>query len=190
MLDLLSRPWPWYVAGPVIGALVPALLLLGGKRFGVSSSFTDVCAAVAPGRLALFRYDWRENAWRLAFVIGIIIGGAVAATALAPPDPFVGMSAATVRDLRALGLKDLTGLVPRELISWRGLTTPPGFVMVVLGGFLVGFGARYAGGCTSGHGITGLASLRWTSLVAVLAFFAGGLVSTHLVLPMLLGGAP
>lgn len=185
ILEAVSRPWPWYVAGPLIGLIVPLLLLAGGKSFGISSSFRDVCAATVPGRVEFFHYDWKASAWNLFFVLGILLGGVLAATVLAPPDPFVGISEATAADLRALGLRDLSGLVPSEVIGWAGLTTLPGMVMVVGGAFLVGFGARWAGGCTSGHAVTGLAGLQVPSLVAVAGFFAGGLVATHLLLPLL-----
>jgi hypothetical protein len=188
MLEWLSQPWPWYVAGPLIGLVVPALLLLGGRSFGISSSFQDICAATVPRGLEYFRYDWRRSAWRLAFVAGITLGGVLGATVLAPPNPFVDVSADTVADLQVLGLRDVSGLVPRELVSWSALLTLPGFVVVVVGGFLVGFGARYAGGCTSGHAITGLATFQLASLIAVLGFFAGGLAATHLLLPLLLAG--
>jgi uncharacterized membrane protein YedE/YeeE len=188
VLAWLSQPWPWYVTGPLIGLVVPVLLLLGGRSFGISSSLQDLCAATVPGRLAYFRYDWRANAWRLAFVAGIVLGGALGATLLRNPDPYVNVSADTVADLQGLGLRDLSGLVPAELVSWRALLTLPGFVAVVVGGFLVGFGARYAGGCTSGHAITGLATFQLASLFATLGFFAGGLAATHLILPLLLAG--
>jgi uncharacterized membrane protein YedE/YeeE len=122
-------------------------------------------------------------------VAGIALGGLLGATALAAPNPFVDVSADTVADLQALGLRDVSGLVPRELVSWSALLTLPGFVVVVVGGFLVGFGARYAGGCTSGHAITGLATFQVASLIAVLGFFAGGLAATHLLLPLLLAGS-
>lgn len=187
MIEILSRPWPWYVAGPLIGLVVPLLLLAGNRSFGISSTFRDLCAATIPARPEFFRYDWRRSTWNLAFAAGILLGGALAATFLASPDPFVRISAATVADLRALGIQDLSGLVPGELIGWAGVLTPAGFVMVIVGGFLVGFGARWAGGCTSGHAITGLASLQLPSLVAVCGFFAGGLLATHLLLPLLLG---
>ena len=116
---------------------------------------------------------------------GLVIGGAIAAVTSTEGQ---SISAATQTDLAALGILSVDGLVPSEIFSWSGLTTLPGFVMIVVGGFLVGFGTRYANGCTSGHAISGLSALRVTSLVAVLGFFAGGLLSTHVLLPLLLGG--
>lgn len=186
MIEAISDPWPWYVAGPLIGLVVPALLLLMGKPFGISSSFRDICAATAPGRLDYLKYDWKSERWRLVFAVGIVAGGFLAWNVLAPADPAVAISAATSADLAALGITNQTGLVPPQLMSWHALTTVPGSITVLVGGFLVGFGARWAGGCTSGHAIMGLASRQYVSLIAVLGFFAGGLVSVHFLLPALL----
>ena len=99
------------------------------------------------------------------------------------------ISPETQADLVALGLVDLGGLAPAEVFSWSALTSLPGIVMILVGGFLVGFGTRYANGCTSGHAISGLASFRMASFVAVIGFFIGGLLTTHVLLPALLGGA-
>lgn len=183
----LSQAWPWYLAGPTIGLLVALLLLTTGKAFGVSSSFRHLCAATFPGRAEYFRYDWkRVGTWNLVFVLGMLVGGFIAGWLFANPEP-VAISTATRADLAALGIRDFDGLVPDDLIGWGALASFPGFVAIVLGGFLVGFGARWAGGCTSGHAITGLAGLQKASLVAVIGFFAGGLIVTYLVYPVLLG---
>lgn len=186
MTELLSQTWPWYVAGPLIGLVVPLLLLLGGKRFGVSSNLRHMCAAVLPGSVDFLRYDWKTaGLWNLMFVAGLVIGGFIAVT-LFPMEGAIGISEATKADLRALGITDFNGLVPSQLISWEGLLTLPGLLMIVGGGFFVGFGARYAGGCTSGHAISGLADLQWASLVAVVGFFIGGLFVTYLLFPLIL----
>ena len=186
MLDFLSQPWPWYVAGPLIGLMVPLLLLLTGKAFGISSSLRHVCAAALPTSAEYFRYDWkRKGLWNLTLALGILLGGIIAGTVLANPDP-IALSEATNADLRALGVNDFAGFVPAEFISWDALTTLPGLTALVLGGFLLGFGARYAGGCTSGHAIMGLATFQKPSLIAVVGFFIGGLFITHLILPLLL----
>jgi hypothetical protein len=144
------------------------------------------CAATVPGRAEYFRYDWKASGtWNLLFVLGILLGGVVAVQFLGGGGP-TGISAATKADLQAFGLTDFSGLVPPELFSWSSLTTLPGMAVIVLGGFLIGFGARYAGGCTSGHAITGLATLQVPSLIAVLGFFLGGLFTTYVLLPLLL----
>lgn len=185
-MTFLTQPWPWYVAGPLIGLAVPLVYLYAGRKWGVSSTFRDFCAATIPRRLEYFQYSWREQgAWRLAMVAGLIVGGLIAKVTGSTDVP---LSAATIADLTALGLSDFRGLVPSELFSWRALLTLPGLILIVGGGFLVGFGTRYADGCTSGHAISGLSALRVTSFVAVLGFFAGGLIATHLLLPLILGG--
>jgi len=184
MIDFISQPWPWYVAGPLIGIVVPALFLIGGKQFGLSENLRHVCAML-PGKVDFFNYDWKNGVWNLTVILGIVIGGWIGSTLLANPDP-VAISDATKSDLALLGITQFDGLLPSEIFSWEGLASLRGLIMVVIGGFLVGFGARYAGGCTSGHAISGLADLQLPSLVAVIGFFAGGLIATFLLLPIIL----
>ncbi|MDX1395741.1 MAG: YeeE/YedE thiosulfate transporter family protein [Gemmatimonadota bacterium] len=191
MPEWLLAPWPWYVAGPLIGLTVPALLLFGRKVFGISSTFQHLCAAALPRRFPYLDYDWRAKRWQLALAAGMVIGGWIAMGPLTAAREYeIAISEATRADLTALGVTDFSGLVPRQWISWEGLGTLPGLVMIVAGGFLVGFGARWADGCTSGHAITGLANLQLPSLIATLGFFAGGLVAARVLLPLLLGSAP
>jgi len=180
-----SNPWPWYIAGPAIGLFVPALLIVGNKVFGVSSSLRHTCAAVLPGKLEYLRYDWQKTGlWNLLFVFGILIGGFLASHYAGPHN--VAISDATHHDLVKLGIHDFSGLAPRELFRWSALLSLRGFVLIIVGGFLVGFGTAYAGGCTSGHAISGLADLQLASLIATVGFFAGGLIATHFLLPLLL----
>ena len=187
MIETLSHTWPWYVAGPLIGLLVPLLLLIGGKQFGISANLRHMCAATFPGHMEFLQYDWKKSGiWNLTFVLGVVIGGVLAANLLPHPEATIGISAGAMADLRALGISDFTGLLPAELFNWNSLATLPGFLMIIGGGFLVGFGARYAGGCTSGHAISGLADLQFPSLVAVVGFFIGGLFVTYVILPLLL----
>jgi uncharacterized protein len=187
VIELLSHPWPWYVAGPLIGLVVPFVFWYGGRKWGVSSSFRHLCALSVPAGIEYFRYDWRrKGGWHLAMVGGLIVGAALATWLLRSPDPFVAISDATRADLRALGLTDLGGLLPREIFSWQGLASPGGAIVIGVGSFLVGFGARWAGGCTSGHAISGLSTLKRSSLAAVVGFFVGGLLSAHFLLPLLL----
>lgn len=186
MITPFSGSWPWYVAGPLIGLMVPALLLIGNRMLGVSGSLRHACAAALPGRAEFFRYDWKgSGGWSLAFALGILIGGFVGGVLLVGPEP-VRIAAETRAELSALGITDFTGLVPDDLFSWGSLLTLKGLVAVVAGGFLVGFGAAYAGGCTSGHAISGLAALQPASLIAVGGFFAGGLLVTHVIFPLIL----
>ncbi|HVD99613.1 MAG TPA: YeeE/YedE thiosulfate transporter family protein [Cytophagaceae bacterium] len=183
MLELIQKPWPWYISGPLIGLMVPALLLLGNKSFGLSSSLKHICAMCTPMKVDFFEYDWKKEIWNLVLVTGILLGGWIAATFL---NPTVEISDATIHDMHRLGIQDTTGMNPAELFNWSALTTWQGFTLIIIGGFLVGFGTRYADGCTSGHAIMGLSIMNWPSLIAVAGFFAGGLLMTHLILPFIL----
>lgn len=185
MTDLLSRPWPWYLAGPLIGLMVPLLLLIGNRAFGISSTLRHICAITAPGRIPFFQYDWRKESWSLLFAAGILLGGALGGIVFRNPDP-VALSEAAKAQLGSMGVTDLTGLHPAQIFNFSALGRPGGFLLIVVGGFLVGFGTRYANGCTSGHSITGMANLKWPSFVATGAFFAGGLLMTWVILPRIL----
>lgn len=186
MPEIFIRPWPWYVAGPALGLFVPLLLLMGNKLLGVSSNMRHACAAAFPCGIDHFRYDWRRiGSWNLSFAMGILVGGFIAGFVLANPEP-IAISAATKADLMKLGIHELNGFVPVELFAWKSLFSVRGFVTVVLGGFLVGFGTAYAGGCTSGHGLAGVADLQLPSLVALAGFFVGGILATFFLLPVIL----
>ena len=179
----MPHPLPWYIAGPLIGLVVPVLLLIVNKAFGVSSNFRHMCAAVAPCGIEFFKHDCkRQGLWNLTMLAGVFVGAA-AAWRLAPP--VVQLAPKAIADLQAIGIHDFSGLVPREIFSWSGLATVRGFVAIVVGGFFVGFGTAYAGGCTSGHAIAGLADRQLASLIAVCGFFAGGLLVTHVLWPLL-----
>ncbi|NOT75193.1 MAG: YeeE/YedE family protein [Cyclobacteriaceae bacterium] len=184
-MNILYAPWPWYVSGPIIGLTVPLLLLLGNKSLGISSTLRQICAICAPGNISLFHYNWKKDIWNLYFIIGIFIGGLIGGILLANPDP-ERISSSTLNFLSAFQLNDPKGLMPVELFNWSSLLTIKGFLLMVVGGFLVGFGTRYAGGCTSGHGILGLSALQWPSLVAIVSFFVGGILFSHFVLPFIL----
>lgn len=184
-MDVLYKPWPWYVAGAVIGLTVPALLLLGNKRLGISSTLRQICAACYPGSISFLNFDWKKNSWNLYFAGGLLIGGFIGGELFPNPNP-IELSESTRQILRTMELTDFTGLLPHELFTWTNLITLQGFLLMVAGGFMVGFGTRYARGCTSGHGIFGLASLQWASLVAVIAFFMGGIICSYIVMPTVL----
>lgn len=185
MLEAIKQPWPWYVAGALIGLIVPALLLLGNKHFGISANLRHICAACIPGNIKFFKYNWKSEIWNLFFLAGIIVGGFITAQWLANPGP-VEITPALAAELSTYGITDNSGLLPKELFSFESLFTLRGFIILVVGGFLVGFGTRYAGGCTSGHAIMGLSTLQWPSLVATVMFMIGGFIMANLILPSIL----
>lgn len=185
MMEWLKQPWPWYVAGPLIGLIVPTLLLLGNKSFGISSSLRHVCAACFPANIPFFKYEWKKETWNLFFVAGILAGGALVAGLLANPEP-VKIAPSLVAELRGYGLTDYSGLLPVELFNWPALFSLRGFIMMVIGGFMIGFGTRYAGGCTSGHSIMGISTLQLPSVIATCCFMAGGFIMANLILPLIL----
>jgi hypothetical protein len=184
-IEWLSQPWPWYIAGPLIGLTVPALLIIGNKTFGISSSLRHACAICIPSGIPFFTYNWKKETWNLVFVLGILIGGFVATTFISNTNEIV-IAAETQKELAALGITDFSGLLPSDIFSWENLFTGKGLLFLVFGGFLVGFGTRYAGGCTSGHAIMGISSLQWPSLVATISFMIGGFLMTHLFLEPLM----
>jgi uncharacterized membrane protein YedE/YeeE len=184
-LEWIKQPWPWYVAGPLIGLMVPLLLLLGNKSFGISSSLRHICAACFPANISFFKYDWRKESWNLFFALGILVGAMIAVIYLRSGTP-INIEPKLVNEMANYGIRDQEGLVPADLFNWDSLLTIRGFIMIVIGGFLVGFGTRYAGGCTSGHSIMGLSNLQWPSLVATICFMAGGLIMANLILPYIL----
>ncbi len=185
MLELLKQPWPWYIAGPLIGLTVPILLIIGNKSFGISSSLRHICAACVPANVPFFMYDWKKEIWNLFFVLGIFSGGVIAANLLASPHP-VEVNPALAKELAGYGITNYSNLIPQDIINWHSLLTVKGFVLMVAGGFLVGFGTRYAGGCTSGHAIMGLSNLQLPSLIATVCFMAGGFIMANLILPFIL----
>lgn len=191
MIEFLSQPWHWAVSGAMIAVLM-FLMLLSGEKFGISSSFETVCSMSGMGKwVEHFNYDWKTQKWLIMFVIGTIAGGFLAATFLGSPEP-VAISEATITQLGEMGVSApaenirTNGFVPEEIFSFEALLTAKGFILLIIGGFLIGFGTRYASGCTSGHAISGLANLQLASLIAVIGFFIGGLTSTYLLMPWIM----
>lgn len=185
LIEWLSQPWPWWVGGPLIGLMVPGLLILGNKTFGISSSLRHICAACIPAKIPFFQYDWKKELWNLFLVAGVLLGGVVVALFLQDPEP-VQVNSHLVAELQQYGITDYKGTVPAQLFNWDTLLTARGLIMTIAGGFLVGFGTRYAGGCTSGHSIMGLSNLQMPSLIATVCFMAGGFFVANLVLPWIL----
>lgn len=185
MLEFLKQPWPWYVAGPLIGLMVPALLILGNKSFGISSSLRHICASCMPANIPFFKYDWKKEVWNLFFVLGILLGGSLTMQFFSNPNP-VEINPKLTTELASYGITNFNNLVPEDIMNWHSLFTLKGFLMMVAGGFLVGFGTRYAGGCTSGHSIMGLSNLQLPSLIATICFMIGGFIMANLILPVIL----
>ena len=185
MINFLKQPWTWYVAGALIGLIVPALLILGNKHFGISANLRHACAACFPANIKFFQYDWKKEAWNLFFVAGILIGGFLAGQFLSDPNA-IQVDPSLLAELKGYGINDTSNLLPVEIFSWDSLFTLRGFILLVGGGFLVGFGTRYAGGCTSGHSIMGLSNLQFPSLIATVSFMAGGFIMANLLLPFIL----
>jgi uncharacterized membrane protein YedE/YeeE len=186
--DFISQPWPWYVGGIMIVAIM-FLLLYFGKEFGISANFRTMCAADGAGDMAeFFKFDWQSQGWNLLVALGAVFGGYLAANYFTSPDGNIAhVSDATIESLKGLGFNFENGEVPLvpEFYSWEALFTLKGLLVIVGGGFLVGFGARYAGGCTSGHAISGMSALQLGSLYAVIGFFAGGLFMTYVLFPLI-----
>ncbi len=185
MIEILKEPWPWYIAGPLVGLTVPILLILGNKSFGISSSLRHICAACVPANINFFQYDWKKELWNLFFVFGILLGGLLATQFLMNPGEII-VNPNLTAELSGYGITDYSNLVPVQLMNFANLLTVKGFIIMIGGGFLVGFGTRYAGGCTSGHAIMGLSNLQWPSLVATICFMTGGFLMANVILPLIL----
>lgn len=184
-MTLLTQPWPWYVSGPLIGVTMLLMLFLG-KRFGLSTNLKTICSLGGAGRLSGYFADgWRTHVWNLVFALGAVIGGAGMAL-LGAKDRFIDVSAGTLENMEGLGISRNPGLLPDSLFGTVALSSPWLWAFWIAGGFLVGFGARWANGCTSGHGISGLSALQKGSLLAILGFFGGGLLATHVIYPWML----
>ena len=181
----IMQPWPWYISGPAI-AIVMFLLLYFDKTFGMSSNLRTFCAMGGAGKkVDFFKFNWKAQVWNLVVVAGAIVGGFIASQYLSQPID-ISLNDTTVKDLTELGFGDVGHtLLPPELFAWENVLTLKGISILIIGGFLVGFGTRYAGGCTSGHAITGLSSLQLPSLIAVIGFFIGGLIMIHFIYPIL-----
>lgn len=186
-MEIILEPWPWYVSGPLI-ALIMFILIYFGKTFGMSSNLRTLCAIGGAGKKAkFFDFDWRSQLWNLTIVLGAMIGGFIAHHLLSVPTN-IDLNPDTIHTLQTLGFENAgKSLLPPELFEWDNVFTLKGIAILIIGGFLVGFGTRYAGGCTSGHAITGLSSLQLPSLIAVVGFFIGGLIMIHLLFPLIFG---
>ena len=155
-METLFGVWPWYIAGPLLGIFVPLLLLVGNRQFGISSTLDQICYSYLPrGKKSLQHFSEKENRWKLFFGIGIVVGAAFSVWFLTNPTH---------------------AFLPQDYYSLGGL------LLLFVGGLFIGFGTRYANGCTSGHAIFGLSILSAGSLKATISFFVGGLIYTAFTL--------
>ncbi len=185
MINFLLEPWPWYVAGPIISIVMFLLIYFGGS-FGMSSNLRTMCSIGGAGKFVdFFKIDWKSQLWNLAFVLGSIIGGFIAYKFMTP-DVSIQLSEATISKLSELGFTNPgSQYLPEEIFGMEQITSISGLAILLIGGILVGFGTRYAGGCTSGHAISGLSNLQLPSLIAVVGFFIGGLLMVHIIFPFI-----
>lgn len=185
MLEFIQQPWTWWISGALISAIM-FLLIFFGQSFGFSANLRTICSAAGGGKFVkFFDFNWRSQIWNLVFLIGAILGGFITHQFLSN-GAAVQISENTINDLAQLGISAPTSAQPDELFSLEALFTLKGFLILAIGGLLVGFGSRYAGGCTSGHAISGLSDLQLPSLIAVIGFFIGGLLMTFVLLPLIL----
>lgn len=183
LIETISQPWPWYVSGILIAAIMVTLLFFG-KSFGFSSNLRTICTMAGAGKAnSFFNFDWKQQSWNLYFLIGAVIGGVISHMYLGAGGP-VDLSAATIADLSELGFSYTDGLNPEKLFGPEAFSLK-GLALLIGGGMLVGFGSRWAGGCTSGHAISGISNLQVPSIIAVVGFFIGGLAMTHLLMPLI-----
>lgn len=185
-MNCILEPWPWYVSGPLITLTMLALLYVGNS-FGMSSNLRTICASLGAGKKHdFFSFDWKSQKWNLLVLLGTIIGGFIAVNFLSPENLNSNISAITIAQLQELGFMSAgESFLPTELFNNNAFTSTKSILILLLGGFLVGLGARYAGGCTSGHAISGLSNLQLPSLIAVVGFFIGGLIMVHLIFPLI-----
>lgn len=156
---------PWYIAGPLIGLMVPLLLFVREKQFGLSSSYRYIGSFILP-KNSYFNYDRSKDAWQVHFAIGIVC----AAVLIFQFDLYTPQNLDSSKEY---------------LRHFQEVYSLQNWLMFAVGGIFVGFGARYAGGCTAGHCIMGNSILSLSSILSTCMFFAGGLIVSHFVLPYL-----
>lgn len=184
MNTIMHEPWPWYVTGPLFGLSIPLLLFFGNKMLGVSSALRHICAVAVPTKTSYFNYNVKDDFWNILFALGILFGGVFTRLYMHNPQT-IHIADSTREDLQKLGITNFNGWLPEELFGLDQLFSLQGITLMLTGGFLIGFGVRYAGGCTSGHGFMGLSQGSIASLVAVISFFAGGILMTHMIFPLI-----
>lgn len=184
-MDFIFQPWPWFIGGPLI-ALSLFLYFYFGQNFGASTNFETLCTMAGAGKVSdYFKKDWKQRDFALLFVVGLIIGGFISSKFLIS-EQTIDLNPSTVQELTELGFSNVGDqYFPNEIFSEDVVFSLKGFLILIISGLLIGFGTRYAGGCTSGHAITGLSSLQLPSLLAVIGFFIGGIIATWFLIPIL-----
>ncbi|WP_413998506.1 YeeE/YedE family protein [Flavobacterium sp. W1B] len=184
-MDFIFQTWSWYVSGFLLGMIMLSLVYFG-KTFGMSSNLRSLCSMAGLGkRVGFFNFDWKSQRWNLVVVLGAMLGGFVAVHFMADPSN-VDINPKTIAQLAQMGIEAPNGkLMPDALFGSQIFESPKHIFILIIGGVLIGFGSRYAGGCTSGHAISGLSNLQLPSLKAVIGFFIGGLIMAHFLLPLI-----
>ncbi len=186
MWETITGPWPWYVSGPLLGLMVPLLLFGGNRRFGISSTLRHACAAVFRPRAEYFRYDWKQYRWNMTLALGVVLGAALAVLFLGG-NRAPSVSPAALELFASWGVAAPQSLQPAEIFGVQGALSAPALISLIGGGFLVGFGTRWGGGCTSGHAIMGISQLSPASMLATFGFFGGGALVSNFVVPLVMG---
>jgi uncharacterized membrane protein YedE/YeeE len=184
-MNIIFQTWTWYVSGFLIGMIMLCLIYFG-KAFGMSSNLRSLCSMAGAGKyVSFFNFDWKSQRWNLVVVLGAMLGGFVAVHFMSDPSN-VDINPKTIAQLAQLGIDAPNGkLMPDALFGTQIWQSPKSILILLIGGILIGFGTRYAGGCTSGHAISGLSNLQLPSLKAVIGFFIGGLIMAHFLLPLI-----
>jgi hypothetical protein len=184
-MDFISQTWSWYLSGFLIGMIMLCLIYFG-KAFGMSSNLRSLCSMVGAGKyVSFFDFDWKSQRWNLVVILGAMLGGFVAVHYMSALSN-VDINPKTIEQLAQMGIDEPNGkLMPEALFGMDVFQSPKIISILIIGGILIGFGSRYAGGCTSGHAISGLSNLQLPSLKAVIGFFIGGLIMAHFILPLI-----
>lgn len=184
-MNVIFETWSWYISGFLIGIVMLSLIYFG-KNFGMSTNLQSLCSMAGLGkRINYFNFDWKANRWNFVVVLGAMFGGFVAVHFMSAPSN-VAINSKTIIQLSKMGIDAPNGqLMPQALFGEQIWQSPKSILILLIGGILIGFGTRYAGGCTSGHAISGLSNLQLPSLKAVVGFFIGGLIMAHFLLPLL-----
>lgn len=188
-MEVIHNTWHWSVSGFLIGVIMLVLTYFG-KTFGMSSNLRNICSMTfAKKGIEYFDFDWRAQKWNLAVALGAVAGGFIASYFLMDSTEILQINPKTIENLAKLNIDAPSGskLAPDAMFSIENMLTVKGFSILLIGGFLIGFGTPYAGGCTSGHAISGLSNLQIPSLIAVIGFFLGGLISAHFLIPLIFG---